>query len=149
MRLASLKIAGFKSFADPVNLHFPDALTAIVGPNGCGKSNVMDAIRWVMGESSARQLRGEAMSDVIFAGAGSRAPLGQASVELVFENTQGRLGGEYNAYTELSVRRLVTREGGSHYFLNGRRCRRRDIQDIFLGTGLGPQIGRASCRERV
>lgn len=139
MRLASLKIAGFKSFADPVNLHFPDALTAIVGPNGCGKSNVMDAIRWVMGESSARQLRGEAMSDVIFAGAGSRAPLGQASVELVFENTQGRLGGEYNAYTELSVRRLVTREGGSHYFLNGRRCRRRDIQDIFLGTGLGPR----------
>ncbi len=139
MRLASLKVAGFKSFADPLTLHFPDALTAIVGPNGCGKSNVMDAIRWVMGESSARQLRGEAMSDVIFAGAGGRAAIGQASVELVFANTQGRLGGEYSAYTELSVRRVVTREGGSNYFLNGRRCRRRDIQDIFLGTGLGPR----------
>lgn len=139
MRLASLKIAGFKSFADPVQLAFPDALTAIVGPNGCGKSNVMDAIRWVLGESSARQLRGEAMSDVIFAGAGSRSALGQASVELVFANTLGQLGGAYNAYTELSVRRLVTREGGSSYFLNGRRCRRKDIQEIFLGTGLGPR----------
>lgn len=137
MRLQSLKLAGFKSFVDPVTLRFPDALTAIVGPNGCGKSNVIDAIRWVMGESSARQLRGEAMSDVIFAGSSARKPVGQASVELVFENTFGKLGGAYSSYTELSIRRQVTRDGRSDYFLNGTRCRRRDITDIFLGTGLG------------
>lgn len=137
MRLQSLKLAGFKSFVDPVTFRFPDALTAIVGPNGCGKSNVIDAIRWVMGESSARQLRGDAMSDVIFAGTSQRKPVGQASVELVFENTMGKLGGAYNHYTELAVRRQVTRDGRSDYFLNGQRCRRRDITDIFLGTGLG------------
>lgn len=137
MRLQSLKLAGFKSFVDPVTFRFPDPLTAIVGPNGCGKSNVIDAIRWVMGESSARQLRGDAMSDVIFAGTSQRKPVGQASVELVFENTLGKLGGAYNHYTELAVRRQVTRDGGSDYFLNGQRCRRRDITDIFLGTGLG------------
>jgi chromosome segregation protein len=137
MRLQSLKLAGFKSFVDPVTLRFPDAMTAIVGPNGCGKSNVIDAIRWVMGESSARQLRGEAMSDVIFAGSSARKPVGQASVELVFENTFGKLGGAYSSYTELSIRRQVTRDGRSDYFLNGTRCRRRDITDIFLGTGLG------------
>jgi len=137
MRLQSLKLAGFKSFVDPVTFRFPDPLTAIVGPNGCGKSNVIDAIRWVMGESSARQLRGDAMSDVIFAGTSQRKPVGQASVELVFENTLGKLGGAYNHYTELAVRRQVTRDGRSDYFLNGQRCRRRDITDIFLGTGLG------------
>ena len=139
MRLRSLKLAGFKSFVDPVTLHFRSDLTAILGPNGCGKSNVIDAIRWVMGESSARQLRGEAMSDVIFAGSAQRAAVSQASVELCFENTLGKLGGNYNHYHELSVKRLVSRQGGSDYFLNGTRCRRRDITDIFLGTGLGPR----------
>ncbi|RYY79320.1 MAG: chromosome segregation protein SMC [Moraxellaceae bacterium] len=139
MRLISLKLAGFKSFVDSTTLVFPDSRTAVVGPNGCGKSNVIDAIRWVMGESSARQLRGGAMSDVIFAGTAQRKPVGQASVELRFENTLGKLGGEYNAYSELSVRRQVTRDGRSDYFLNGTRCRRRDITDIFLGTGLGPR----------
>ena len=139
MRLQSLKLAGFKSFVDPVTFRFPDALTAIVGPNGCGKSNVVDAIRWVMGESSARQLRGEAMSDVIFAGTGQRKPVGLASVELVFENTLGKLGGAYRDYAELALRRQVNRDGRSEYFLNGQRCRRRDVTDIFLGTGLGVQ----------
>jgi chromosome segregation protein len=134
-----MKLAGFKSFVDPVTLRFPDAMTAVLGPNGCGKSNVIDAIRWVMGESSARQLRGDSMSDVIFAGTTHRKPVGQASVELMFENTLGRLGGAYNHYSELSVRRQVTRDGRSDYFLNGTRCRRRDITDIFLGTGLGPR----------
>ncbi|XID75289.1 chromosome segregation protein SMC [Alkanindiges sp. WGS2144] len=139
MRLMSLKLSGFKSFVDSTTLVFPASRTAVVGPNGCGKSNVIDAIRWVMGESSARQLRGGAMTDVIFAGTSQRKPVGQASVELRFENTQGKLGGEYNAYTELSVRRQVSRDGRSEYFLNGTRCRRRDITDIFLGTGLGPR----------
>lgn len=139
MRLSSLKLAGFKSFVDSTTLIFPDSRTAVVGPNGCGKSNVIDAIRWVMGESSARQLRGGAMTDVIFAGTAQRKPVGQASVELRFENTLGKLGGTYNAYTELSVRRQVNRDGRSDYFLNGTRCRRRDITDIFLGTGLGPR----------
>lgn len=139
MRLISLKLAGFKSFADSAILVFPQSRTAVVGPNGCGKSNVIDAIRWVMGESSARQLRGGAMTDVIFAGTAQRKPVGQASVELRFENTLGKLGGEYNAYTELSVRRQVNRDGRSDYFLNGTRCRRRDITNIFLGTGLGPR----------
>ena len=139
MRLHSIKLAGFKSFVDPVTLRFQGPLTAVVGPNGCGKSNVIDAIRWVMGESSARQLRGDSMSDVIFAGTAQRKPVGQASVELIFENTLGKLGGAYNSYTELSVRRQVTRDGRSDYFLNGTRCRRRDITDIFLGTGLGPR----------
>lgn len=139
MRLISLKLAGFKSFVDSTTLVFPQNRTAVVGPNGCGKSNVIDAIRWVMGESSARQLRGGSMTDVIFAGTSHRKPVGQASVELRFENTYGKLGGEYNAYTELSVRRQVNRDGKSDYFLNGTRCRRRDITDIFLGTGLGPR----------
>ncbi|WP_410211868.1 chromosome segregation protein SMC [Aquirhabdus sp.] len=139
MRLRSLRLAGFKSFVHPTTLNFKQDLTAVVGPNGCGKSNVIDAIRWVMGESSARQLRGEAMSDVIFAGTVNKKPIGQASVELHFENTFGKLGGAYNAYTELSIRRQVSRDGRSDYFLNGTRCRRRDITDIFLGTGLGPR----------
>ncbi len=139
MRLRSLRLAGFKSFVHPTTLTFKQDLTAVVGPNGCGKSNVIDAIRWVMGESSARQLRGEAMSDVIFAGTVNKKPIGQASVELHFENTYGKLGGAYNAYSELSIRRQVSRDGRSDYYLNGTRCRRRDITDIFLGTGLGPR----------
>ncbi len=139
MRLRSLRLAGFKSFVHPTTLTFKQDLTAVVGPNGCGKSNVIDAIRWVMGESSARQLRGEAMSDVIFAGTVNKKPIGQASVELHFENTFGKLGGAYNAYSELSIRRQVSRDGRSDYYLNGTRCRRRDITDIFLGTGLGPR----------
>lgn len=139
MRLSSLKLSGFKSFADSTTLHFKDNRTAVVGPNGCGKSNVIDAIRWVMGESSARQLRGGSMQDVIFTGTANRKPVGVASVELRFDNTYGKLGGAYNAYSELSVRRQVNRDGKSDYFLNGTRCRRRDITDIFLGTGLGPR----------
>lgn len=139
MRLSSLKLSGFKSFADSTTLNFKANRTAVVGPNGCGKSNVIDAIRWVMGESNARQLRGGSMQDVIFTGTVKRKPVGVASVELRFDNTYGKLGGAYNAYNELAVRRQVTREGKSEYFLNGTRCRRRDITDIFLGTGLGPR----------
>ena len=139
MRLSSLKLSGFKSFADSTTLHFKANRTAVVGPNGCGKSNVIDAIRWVMGESSARQLRGGSMQDVIFTGTAKRKPVGMASVELRFDNTYGKLGGAYNAYTELAVRRQVNRDGKSEYFLNGTKCRRRDITDIFLGTGLGPR----------
>ncbi|MGE8645225.1 chromosome segregation protein SMC [Acinetobacter vivianii] len=139
MRLSSLKLSGFKSFADSTTLNFKANRTAVVGPNGCGKSNVIDAIRWVMGESNARQLRGGSMQDVIFTGTAKRKPVGVASVELRFDNTYGKLGGAYNAYNELAVRRQVTREGKSEYFLNGTRCRRRDITDIFLGTGLGPR----------
>ena len=139
MRLSSLKLSGFKSFADSSTLQFKANRTAVVGPNGCGKSNVIDAIRWVMGESSARQLRGGSMQDVIFTGTTKRKPVGMASVELRFENTYGKLGGAYNAYNELAVRRQVNRDGKSEYFLNGTKCRRRDITDIFLGTGLGPR----------
>ena len=139
MRLSSLKLSGFKSFADSTTLQFKNNRTAVVGPNGCGKSNVIDAIRWVMGESSARQLRGGSMQDVIFTGTAKRKPVGMASVELRFENTYGKLGGAYNAYSELAVRRQVNRDGKSEYFLNGTKCRRRDITDIFLGTGLGPR----------
>jgi len=139
MRLSSLKLSGFKSFADSTTLNFKDNRTAVVGPNGCGKSNVIDAIRWVMGESSARQLRGGSMQDVIFTGTAKRKPVGMASVELRFDNTYGKLGGAYNAYNELAVRRQVNRDGKSEYFLNGSKCRRRDITDIFLGTGLGPR----------
>jgi chromosome segregation protein len=139
MRLKHVKLAGFKSFVDPTTATFPSNLTAIVGPNGCGKSNIIDAVRWVMGESSARNLRGEAMTDVIFNGSNSRKPAGQASVELIFDNSDHTLLGEYAAYSEISIRRVVTRDGQSQYFLNGTKCRRRDITDIFLGTGLGPR----------
>ncbi len=139
MRLSQIRIAGFKSFVDPTKIAFPANLTAIVGPNGCGKSNVIDAVRWVMGESSARNLRGESMEDVIFSGSSSRQPVGQASVELVFDNADGRIAGEYAKYSEISVKRIATRAGQSKYFLNNTRCRRRDIADIFLGTGLGPR----------
>jgi len=139
MRLKCIKLAGFKSFVDPTNVQFPSNMCAVVGPNGCGKSNVIDAVRWVMGESSAKNLRGEHMSDVIFNGSVNRQPVGQASIELVFDNSDGSVGGEYASYAEISIRRQVTREGQSEYFLNGTRCRRRDITDIFLGTGLGPR----------
>jgi len=139
MRLTKLKLAGFKSFVDPTTVYFPSDLVAVVGPNGCGKSNTIDAVRWVMGESSAKNLRGEAMTDVIFNGSTARKPVGQASVELVFDNCDGTLGGAYASYNEISVKRVVTRDGQSLYYLNGARCRRRDITDIFLGTGLGPR----------
>lgn len=139
MRLKSIKLAGFKSFVDPTNVQFPSNLCAIVGPNGCGKSNIIDAVRWVMGETSAKNLRGESMADVIFNGSGSRKPVGQASIELVFDNSEGRVVGEYASYNEIAVRRKVSRDGQSNYYLNGNKCRRRDITDIFLGTGLGPR----------
>ncbi|MEM7252097.1 MAG: AAA family ATPase [Pseudomonadota bacterium] len=139
MRLRKINLAGFKSFVEPTTINFPGDLIGVVGPNGCGKSNVIDAVRWVMGESSAKHLRSDHMSDVIFNGSSSRKPLGQASVELVFDNKEGRLGGQYAAYTEIAIRRVVGRDSQSSYFLNGTRCRRRDITDIFLGTGLGPR----------
>lgn len=139
MRLKQIKLAGFKSFVDPTTVPFPQAMTAIVGPNGCGKSNVIDAVRWVLGESSAKNLRGDAMTDVIFNGSAQRKPVSQASVELVFENTQGRLAGNLADRSEIAIKRVVTRDAQSLYFLNGSKCRRRDITDIFLGTGLGPR----------
>ncbi len=139
MRLSKIKLAGFKSFVDPTTIDMPGNLVGIVGPNGCGKSNTIDAVRWVMGESSAKHLRGDSMEDVIFNGSSARKPVGQASVELVFDNSEGGLGGEYAKYSEISIKRQVSRDGQSQYFLNGTRCRRRDITDIFLGTGLGPR----------
>ena len=139
MRLRKIKLAGFKSFVDPVTLHVGANLVGVVGPNGCGKSNILDAITWVMGESSAKQLRGEALTDVIFNGSGGRQPVGQASVELLFDNSDGRLGGPYAGFAEVSVKRQLNREAISTYYLNGTRCRRKDIQGIFLGTGLGPR----------
>lgn len=139
MRLKKIKLAGFKSFVDPTTVHIPSNLVGVVGPNGCGKSNVIDAVRWVMGESSAKNLRGDSMTDVIFNGSTSRKPVGQASIELVFDNTENKLGGQYAQFNEISIKRLVSRDGQSNYYLNGARCRRRDITDIFLGTGLGPR----------
>ncbi|NCV51347.1 MAG: hypothetical protein EBW65_02275 [Gammaproteobacteria bacterium] len=139
MRLKSIKLAGFKSFVDPTTVPFQSNMTAIVGPNGCGKSNVIDAVRWVMGESSAKHLRGESMTDVIFNGSVSRKPVSRASIELVFDNTEGRAAGEYAKFAEIAVKREVTREGQSKYFLNVTSCRRRDVTDLFLGTGLGPR----------
>lgn len=139
MRLKSIKLAGFKSFVDPTQVNFATNMSAVVGPNGCGKSNIIDAVRWVMGESSAKTLRGESMTDVIFNGTTHRQQVGQASIELIFDNSDHGIGGEFAAYTEISVRRMVSRDGGSDYFLNGAKCRRRDITDLFLGTGLGPR----------
>ncbi len=139
MRLKTIKLAGFKTFVDPTTVKLPSNLCSIVGPNGCGKSNIIDAVRWVLGEGSAKHLRGESMADVIFNGSTGRKPLGQASIELVFDNTDGTLGGEYASYAEIGIRRTVSRDGVSNYYLNGARCRRRDITDIFLGTGLGPR----------
>ncbi|MGD8567652.1 MAG: chromosome segregation protein SMC [Gammaproteobacteria bacterium] len=139
MRLSKIKLAGFKSFVDATTIPMPSNLIGIVGPNGCGKSNVIDAVRWVMGETSAKNLRGDSMADVIFNGSSARKPVGQASIELVFDNSDGSLGGQYAQYSEISIKRVVTRDGQSQYYQNGTRCRRRDITDIFLGTGLGPR----------
>ncbi len=137
--MEKIKLAGFKSFVDPTTVHLPSNLAGVVGPNGCGKSNVIDAVRWVMGESSAKMLRGESMSDVIFNGSTGRKPVGTAGIELVFDNGDGSTGGEYTRFSQISVKRQVSRGGQSVYFLNGACCRRRDIQDLFLGTGLGPR----------
>ena len=137
MRLTKLKIAGFKSFVDPTTVTFPSSLTGVVGPNGCGKSNIIDAVRWVMGEISAKHLRGESMADVIFNGSAARKPLGTASVELVFDNSDGKMGGAYANYNEVALRRAVSRDGTSDYFINGIKVRRKDITQLFLGTGLG------------
>ena len=139
MRLKCIKLAGFKSFVDPTTVNFPSNMSAVVGPNGCGKSNIIDAVRWVMGESSAKNLRGESMTDVIFNGSNTRKPVAQASIELIFDNSDNSLVGEYAAFAEISIRRRVTRDAQNTYFLNGTKCRRRDITDIFLGTGLGPR----------
>src|SRR5680860_180300 len=138
MRLSKVKMAGFKSFVDPTTISFPSDLVGVVGPNGCGKSNIIDAVRWVMGESS-RHLRGDSMDDVIFNGSHARKPVGQATIELVFDNHDGQAGGQYAQYSEIALRRTVARDGQSRYFLNGGVCRRRDVTDIFLGTGLGPR----------
>ncbi|MDH5304409.1 MAG: chromosome segregation protein SMC [Gammaproteobacteria bacterium] len=139
MRLSKIKLAGFKSFVDPTTITFPSSLVGVVGPNGCGKSNVIDAVRWVMGESSASRLRGDSITDVIFNGSSSRQPVGSASVELLFDNSETTLEGQYAKYSEISIRREVTRDGISNYFLNGTRCRRKDVTGVFLGTGLGPR----------
>lgn len=139
MRLSTIKLSGFKSFVDSTVLHLPTNMTGVVGPNGCGKSNIIDAVRWVMGESSASRLRGDSLTDVIFSGSASRKPVSQAMVELVFDNADGLVGGEFARFSEISVKRTVSRDGQSVYYLNGSKCRRRDITDLFLGTGLGPR----------
>jgi len=137
MRLTKIKLAGFKTFVDPTSIGFPGNLTGVVGPNGCGKSNIIDAVRWVMGELSAKHLRGDSMADVVFNGSSARKPVGSASVELVFDNSDGRISGAYAGYNEVSLKRVVSRDGSSNYYINGARCRRRDITQLFLGTGLG------------
>ena len=139
MRLSKIRLSGFKSFVDPTSIQFPSNLMGIVGPNGCGKSNVIDAVRWVMGESSAKHLRGDSMADVIFNGSRSRKPVGAASIELIFDNSDGTIGGQFAAFSEISVKRSVSRDGISVYSLNNTRCRKKDITSIFLGTGLGPR----------
>ncbi len=139
MRLNSIKLAGFKSFAEPTNFLLPGQLVGVVGPNGCGKSNIMDAVRWVLGESKASELRGESMQDVIFNGTTHRKPASRSSVELVFDNADHRAGGQWGQYTEIAVKRVLTRDGNSSYFINNQPVRRRDVQDVFLGTGLGPR----------
>ncbi|WOB10503.1 chromosome segregation protein SMC [Piscinibacter gummiphilus] len=139
MRLNSIKLSGFKSFAEPTNFQLPGQLVGVVGPNGCGKSNIMDAVRWVLGESKASELRGESMQDVIFSGSGNRKGASRASVELVFSNEDARAGGQWNQFTEIAVKRVLTRDGTSSYFINNQPVRRRDVQDVFLGTGLGPR----------
>jgi len=139
MRLSKIKLAGFKSFVDPTTITFPSSLVGVVGPNGCGKSNVIDAVRWVMGESSASRLRGDSITDVIFSGSSSRKPVGAASVELLFDNSDTTLEGQYAKYSDIAIRREVSRDGISNYYLNGTRCRRKDITGVFLGTGLGPR----------
>ena len=138
MQLKHIKLAGFKSFVDPTKISFPSNLVGVVGPNGCGKSNVIDAVRWVLGELSAKNLRGESMVDVIFNGSENRKPSGQCSIELLFDNSSGKIGVEYASYNEISIKRVMTRDAQSTYFINSTKCRRKDVQDIFLGTGLGP-----------
>ena len=139
MRLNAIKLSGFKSFVDPTTVSFPSSMSCIVGPNGCGKSNVIDAVRWVLGESSAKNLRSDSMTDVVFNGSTSRKPVSKASVELFFDNKDGRVGGEFSSYSEISVRRSLELDGQSNYYLNGTSCRKKDITDVFLGTGLGPR----------
>jgi len=139
VRLTSIKLSGFKSFAEPTNFMLPGQLVGVVGPNGCGKSNIMDAVRWVLGESRASELRGESMQDVIFNGTTSRKPASRASVELVFDNADHRAGGQWNQFAEIAVKRVLTRDGTSSYYINNQPVRRRDVQDVFLGTGLGPR----------
>ncbi len=139
MRLKAIKLSGFKSFVDPTTIPINGNLIGIVGPNGCGKSNIIDAVRWVMGESSAKNLRGDSMADVVFNGSNARKPVARAVVELIFDNSEGRAGGEYASYAEIAIRREAGRDGQSDYFLNKTRCRRKDITDLFLGTGLGPR----------
>ena len=139
MRLNSIKLSGFKSFAEPTNFLLPGQLVGVVGPNGCGKSNIMDAVRWVLGESKASELRGESMQDVIFNGTTTRKPASRSSVELVFDNADHRAGGQWSQYPEIAVRRVLTRDGNSSYYINNQPVRRRDVQDVFLGTGLGPR----------
>ena len=139
MRLNAIKLSGFKSFVDPTTGSFPSSMSCIVGPNGCGKSNVIDAVRWVLGESSAKNLRSDSMTDVVFNGSTSRKPVSKASVELFFDNKDGRIGGEFSSYSEISVRRSLELDGQSNYYLNGTSCRKKDITDVFLGTGLGPR----------
>ncbi|MCB4365214.1 chromosome segregation protein SMC [Hydrogenophaga taeniospiralis] len=139
MRLNSIKLSGFKSFAEPTNFMLPGQLVGVVGPNGCGKSNIMDAVRWVLGESKASELRGESMQDVIFNGTNNRKPASRSSVELVFDNSDHRAGGQWGQFTEIAVKRVLTRDGTSSYYINNQPVRRRDVQDVFLGTGLGPR----------
>lgn len=139
MRLSAIKLAGFKSFVDATHFQLPGQLVGVVGPNGCGKSNIIDAVRWVLGESRASELRGESMQDVIFNGSTQRPPVGRASVELLFDNTAGRVAGPWGTYAEIAVKRVLTRDGTSSYYINNQAVRRRDIQDIFMGTGLGPR----------
>ncbi|HEU0187625.1 MAG TPA: AAA family ATPase, partial [Gallionellaceae bacterium] len=137
MRLSHIKLAGFKSFVDPTHIALPGQLVGVVGPNGCGKSNVIDALRWVLGESRASALRGESMQDVIFNGAGTRKPVARASVELVFDNSLGKAAGQWSSYAEIAIKRVLKRDGDSTYYINNQSVRRKDITDIFLGTGLG------------
>jgi chromosome segregation protein len=139
VRLNSIKLSGFKSFAEPTNFMLPGRLVGVVGPNGCGKSNIMDAVRWVLGESKASELRGESMQDVIFNGTTHRKPASRSSVELVFDNSDHRAGGQWSQFTEIAVKRVLTRDGTSSYYINNQPVRRRDVQDVFLGTGLGPR----------
>ena len=138
MQLKHIKLSGFKSFVDPTKISFPTNMVGVVGPNGCGKSNVIDAVRWVLGELSAKNLRGESMVDVIFNGSENRKASGQCSIELLFDNSSAKIGGEYASFNEVSIKRIMTRDAQSDYFINNTKCRRKDVQDIFLGTGLGP-----------
>ena len=139
MRLNKLKLSGFKSFVEPTTVLFPGQLAGVVGPNGCGKSNIIDAVRWVLGESKASELRGESIQDVIFKGSGNRKEVSRASVELFFDNAEGRAAGQWSQYAEITVKRVLDREGNSSYYINNLHVRRRDVIDLFLGTGLGPR----------